>query len=217
VSADLRSLDTRNKILEVAEGEFAREGYAGAHLQRIAEQVGVQKTALYYYFPSKAALYTAVLVRMLEAFDSTVRTATEGPGTPSERLERLLTRVNDLLAERRNYSQILIRVFVDRGQQLMNEIIQPPIESVVGRILRFHQEGVEAGAFRRTSSRHFFQTLLGATVFYYAARNFNAGLLGLEDIFTSSAVNWRREELQKVLGQGVLLSAEERGCDPERT
>ena len=99
----------------------------------------------------------------------------------------------------------------------MNEIIQPPIESVVGRILRFHQEGVEAGAFRRTSSRHFFQTLLGATVFYYAARNFNAGLLGLEDIFTSSAVNWRREELQKVLGQGVLLSAEERGCDPERT
>ena len=42
MSDEPRSLDTRNKILEVAEGEFAREGYAGAHLQRIAEQVGVQ-------------------------------------------------------------------------------------------------------------------------------------------------------------------------------
>lgn len=214
MSDEPRSLDTRNKILEVAEGEFARQGYAGAHLQRIAEQVGVQKTALYYYFPSKAALYTAVLVRMLEAFDAAVRAATERPGTPRERLERLLGGLNDVLAERRNYSQILIRVFVDRGQ-VMDEIISQPIESVVGRILRFHREGVEAGAFRRTSSRHFFQSLLGATVFHYAARNFSAGLLGVEDIFTRSAVNWRREELYKVLGQGLLLSADERERDPE--
>ena len=37
--------------------------------------MGVQKTALYYYFESKAALYEAVLVRMLEAFDARVRDA----------------------------------------------------------------------------------------------------------------------------------------------
>jgi TetR/AcrR family transcriptional regulator len=215
VSAEPRSLDTRNKILEVAEGEFAREGYAGAHLQHIAEQVGVQKTALYYYFPSKAALYTAVLVRMLEAFEAAVRAATECPGTPKERLERLLAALNDLLAERRNYSQILIRVFVDRAQ-IVDELVDPPIQSVVGRILRFYQEGVEAGAFRRASSRHFFQTLLGATVFHYAARNFSAGVLGVEDIFTHNAVNWRREELYKTLAQGVLLSAEEREPPPEK-
>jgi TetR/AcrR family transcriptional regulator len=215
VSDEPRSLDTRDKILEVAEGEFAREGYAGAHLQRIAEQVGVQKTALYYYYPSKAALYTAVLVRMLEAFEAAVRAATDRPGTPSERLERLLAVLNDLLAERRNYSQILIRVFVDRAQ-LVDELISPPIQSVIGRILRFYQEGVEAGAFRRMSSRHFFQSLLGATVFHYAARNFSAAVLGVDDIFTHNAVNWRREEVQKILKQGVLLSPEECERDSEK-
>ncbi|HTF36407.1 MAG TPA: TetR/AcrR family transcriptional regulator [Myxococcota bacterium] len=215
MSDEPRSLDTRDKILEVAEGEFAREGYAGAHLQRIAEQVGVQKTALYYYYPSKAALYTAVLVRMLEAFEAAVRAATDRPGTPSERLERLLAVLNDLLAERRNYSQILIRVFVDRAQ-LVDELISPPIQSVIGRILRFYQEGVEAGAFRRMSSRHFFQSLLGATVFHYAARNFSAAVLGVDDIFTHNAVNWRREEVQKILKQGVLLSPEERERDSEK-
>jgi AcrR family transcriptional regulator len=215
VSDEPRSLDTRNKILEVAEGEFAREGYAGAHLQRIAEQVEVQKTALYYYFPSKAALYTAVLVRMLEAFEAAVRAATDRPGTPSERLERLLGVLNDLLAERRNYSQILIRVFVDRAE-LVDEMISPPIQSVIGRILRFHQEGVETGAFRRMSSRHFFQSLLGAAVFHYAARNFSAAVLGVDDIFTHNAVNWRREELHKILAQGVLLPAEERERGPEK-
>lgn len=198
-----RSGDTLEKILEVAEGEFARQGFAGAHLQSIAEQVGVQKTALYYYFPSKAALYAAVLVRMLESFDRTLSQAIEADVSHEEKLERLLLSFNDLLAERRNYSQILIRIFVDRVE-MDGGLLKEPIERVIGRILVFFREGVEAGAFRHLSPRHFFQTLLGATVFHYAARNFSAAVLGVSDVFTHSAVAWRREELRKILTHGVL-------------
>ena len=50
--------------------------------------------------------------------------------------------------------------------------LKEPIERVIGRILVFFREGVSAGVFRHLSPRHFFQTLLGATVFHYAARNF---------------------------------------------
>jgi TetR/AcrR family transcriptional regulator len=203
VSSIPRSADTLNKILEVAEGEFARQGFAGAHLQSIAEQVGVQKTALYYYFPSKAALYTAVLTRMLESFDRSVGQAIEADVSHEEKLDRLLRALNDLLAERKNYSQILIRIFVDRAQ-MDGGLLRPPIERVIGRILVFFREGVEAGAFRHLSPRHFFQTLLGATVFHYAARNFSAAVLGVSDVFTHSAVAWRREELRSLLSHGVL-------------
>jgi len=200
-----RGGDTFEKILEVAEGEFARCGFAGAHLQSIAEQVGVQKTALYYYFPSKVALYTAVLARMLEAFDRTVSHAIESGTDHGDRLERLLGMLNDLLAERRNYSQILIRIFVDRVE-MDPTLLKEPIERVVGRILLFYREGIEAGAFRRLSPRHFFQTLLGSVVFHYAARDFSAGVLGVADVFTHSAVAWRREELRKLLLHGLIES-----------
>jgi len=208
VSSIPRTGDTLDKILEVAEGEFARQGFAGAHLQSIAEQVGVQKTALYYYFPSKAALYVAVLLRMLEAFDATVRQAIEAEVSHEEKLERLMRSFNDLLAERRNYSQILIRIFVDRVS-MDGSRLKEPIERVIGRILVFFREGVEAGAFRHLSPRHFFQTLLGATVFHYAARNFSAAVLGVSDVFTHSAVAWRREELRKILAHGILADAKE--------
>ena len=60
------------------------------------------------------------------------------------------------------------------------------------------------------SPRHFFQTLLGATVFHYAARNFSAAVLGVDDVFTHSAVTWRRDELRKLVTHGVL-PAKERG------
>ncbi len=216
MSDEPRSADTRNKILEVAEGEFARDGYAGAHLQRIAQQVGVQKTAVYYYFPSKAALYTAVLERMLEAFERSIQQATGSEGSPRTRLERLVHALNDVLAEHRNYSQILIRIFVDRAQ-VDYRVIGPRVERIVGPLLRFYHEGVEAGVFRHLSARHFFQSLLGVTVFHYAARDFSAGVLEVSDIFTASAVAWRREEVTRLLEHGVLADGDDTegsGQDP---
>jgi TetR/AcrR family transcriptional regulator len=198
-----RALDTRTKILEVAETEFAAEGFAGAHLQKIAEQVGVRKTALYYYFDSKSALYTAVLAAMLEEFDRTVSAAVDTNDPPERRLTRLVAQINDLLAERPNYARILIRVFVDRPQ-IEGAQLLPIIERVVGRVLRFYRQGVDAGAFRRISSRHFFMSVLGMTVFHYAAPGFSARILGVEDIFTRPTVSWRREEVTSLLADGVL-------------
>ena len=198
-----RAADTRLKILEVAETEFAAEGFAGAHLQRIAEQVGVRKTALYYYFDSKSALYTAVLAAMLEQFDRTVAAAVETDEPPDRRLLRLIAQVNDLLAERRNYARILIRVFVDRPPIEAAELI-PIVERVVGRVMRFYRQGRDVGAFRAVSSRHFFMSVLGMTVFHYAAPGFSARILGVEDVFTRPTVSWRREEVTALLARGVM-------------
>jgi TetR/AcrR family transcriptional regulator len=195
--------DTQAKILEIAETQFARHGYAGAHLQQIAEEVGVQKTALYYYFPSKAALYTAILARMLEAFERRVSAALEREASHRERLVRLLDDLNDLLAERPNYAQILLRIFVDQARVDLSSLF-PTIEAVIGRVLRFYRSGIEAGAFRKLSSRHAFQSMMGSIVFHYAAREFSAAVTGVDDIFTRQHVAWRREQARRILVEGLL-------------
>lgn len=198
-----RAQDTRSRILEVAEREFATEGFAGAHLQKIAEQVGVRKTALYYYFESKAALYTAVLEDMLETFDRALVEALTGSDAPEKRLERLVTGFHHLLAEHPSYARILIRVFVDSPGVDASRVL-PIVERVIGRLFRFYREGVDAGAFRRLSSRHFFQHFLGLGIFHYAAPSFSAPVLGVEDIFSAEAVAWRTEEVLGLLQDGVL-------------
>jgi TetR/AcrR family transcriptional regulator len=200
--------DTRTKILEVAEAEFATEGYAGAHLQKIAEQVGVRKTALYYYFDSKAALYTAVIGTILEAFDHCVESALETTETPDSQLEELVGRVNDLLAEHPNYARILFRVFVDRPPGFTASVL-PAVARVVERVLRFYRRGVDAGAFRRISTRHFFQSTFGLMLFHYAAPAFSAAILGVDDVFTRPVVIWRRDEVISLLREGVRRRPED--------
>lgn len=198
-----RGQDTRSRILEAAERQFAAEGYAGAHLQEIAEQVGVRKTALYYYFESKAALYVAVLGEMLASFDGVLEGALTGADPPKERLDRLVGSFNQHLAEHRWDARLLIRIFVDDpGIDLAP--VMPIVERAIGRLFRFYREGVDAGAFRRLSSRHFFQTLLGMATFHYAAPIFSGDVIGVEDVFSADAVEWRRAELLALLEDGVL-------------
>ena len=54
---------TRAEILDAATSEFAEHGYSGARVDVIAERTRTTKRMLYYYFESKAGLYTAVLER----------------------------------------------------------------------------------------------------------------------------------------------------------
>jgi AcrR family transcriptional regulator len=47
----------------VAAEEFAGHGYEGASVNRIAEEAGMSKGSLYYYFEDKADLYATVVER----------------------------------------------------------------------------------------------------------------------------------------------------------
>ena len=56
---------TRERILNAAEAEFARKGFEGARIDKIAEAAGVNKALIYYYFKGKKALLEELIERLL--------------------------------------------------------------------------------------------------------------------------------------------------------
>ena len=58
--------EKRERILAVATLEFTEHGFAKASLNRIIEQAGISKGAMYYYFHDKAHLYLAILTSAYE-------------------------------------------------------------------------------------------------------------------------------------------------------
>lgn len=59
---------TRQKILDAAFGEIRRSGFGGASINRIIEQSGVTKGALYHHFSGKAKLVNAVIEECLPGY-----------------------------------------------------------------------------------------------------------------------------------------------------
>ena len=62
----MSSEETRERILEEAEGLFGRQGYAGTSFRQITSQADVNLAAIHYHFGSKKALFGAVLARRLK-------------------------------------------------------------------------------------------------------------------------------------------------------
>ena len=54
-------MPTRQRVLDAALSAFGTDGYAATSLDTLAEQLGVRKQTILYYFPSKQALFDSVI------------------------------------------------------------------------------------------------------------------------------------------------------------
>lgn len=63
----------REAILHAALDAFSRFGIHGTRLEQVADLAGLSKTNLLYYFPSKEALYIAVLQQILDIWLAPLR------------------------------------------------------------------------------------------------------------------------------------------------
>lgn len=72
---------TAERVLDVAESLFAAKGYEATALGDIARGVGIRSPSLYNHFRNKAALYEAVLDRLIERFSAPLRELQEGEPT----------------------------------------------------------------------------------------------------------------------------------------
>lgn len=68
-------------ILEAALEVFSQHGFRGATLDQIAEGAGLSKPNLLYYFPSKEAVHTALLSKLLDTWLDPLR-AMDPAGDP---------------------------------------------------------------------------------------------------------------------------------------
>lgn len=59
-------------LAERAAGSFSKHGYAGVGMRGIAEHLGISKSALYHYFPTKESLFLASTEVIMSRVDHVV-------------------------------------------------------------------------------------------------------------------------------------------------
>jgi AcrR family transcriptional regulator len=80
----------RAEILEAAERIFIAEGYDGATIRRIAEEVGVSSTALYMHFPDKSCILLEICQRAITLLLERNREIAAKPIDPVVRVRMML-------------------------------------------------------------------------------------------------------------------------------
>jgi AcrR family transcriptional regulator len=95
-----RGKASRERILQAATELFARHGYAGTSVDRLARRSGIAKTAIYHHFGSKERLLAAVLEQAATTWIEGISQAARQSGEPGDRLDRALAGMRLLLEEK---------------------------------------------------------------------------------------------------------------------
>ncbi len=90
--------DTRSRLCQLALELFAEQGYEKTSLREIAEQLGVTKAALYYYFKSKEDIVRSLVEDYFTAIDDLIAWAKDRPRDRETRAE-LVRRYLDIVAD----------------------------------------------------------------------------------------------------------------------
>lgn len=158
---------TRERLLAAARQEFSARGFDGAKVDRIARRARINKAMVYYHFPSKAALYLAILREQFVAVAAAVSEARGKGGTPVEQLGRYIDTIAHVALARPHFPPMWLREIAEGGRHLDESVLRE-LRRVLEVLAAILKDGREQGAFRPA---HPFVTQMGimAPLMFFAA------------------------------------------------
>ncbi|MDQ6525230.1 TetR/AcrR family transcriptional regulator [Nocardioides sp. LHD-245] len=157
---------TAQQIKDTAVEFFAAKGYHGTSLDGVAEELGVTRPALYYYFSRKHDLLAAICDDLLDHLSAEVEEASLSAADPVERLRAMIRAYVYCVATRPTYSAVVTREFtflpaaegrhVRQRRWAITEVFREAMD-----------DAIASGAVTTVSARATVSLILGAANWVY--------------------------------------------------
>ncbi len=192
---------TREEILSAATQEFAEHGYSGARVDVIATKTRTTKRMLYYYFESKAGLYTAVLERAYAGIRESEQELDVEELDPVAAIRRLAELTFDHHESHPDFVRLVMIENIHRAEHLeesesIANLNMPAIE-IIGRIL---ERGRAEGAFHRSADAIDVHMMISSFCIFRVANRHTFGALFGRDLMAPE----QRAHYRTMLGDMVV-------------
>lgn len=162
-------IDTKTKILDVAESLVQQVGPNAMSYQHISDAVGVRKASIHHHFPKKENLIEALLERCHFIYGENYRMIVEGPGSAPEKLRKLAAVFADGL---QNQKLCLVgtissdlNTLSDSSRKILETTIQETVKIYTPAFQQGQQEGsLSFGGRVEETAYAFFSLLLGTQI-----------------------------------------------------
>jgi TetR/AcrR family transcriptional regulator len=117
-------MDTSVQIREAAMRFFARDGFDGTPLQAIADDVGVTKQTLLYYYPSKDDLRRAVIGQLIEHWRQILPRLLEAVTSGKKRFDALTGELVRFFQADPLRARLVMREMLDNPEDMRARLVE---------------------------------------------------------------------------------------------
>jgi len=187
------------KILAAAKKVFTTKGMAGARMQDIADEAGINKALLHYYFRSKEKLFEVIFFEAAQKLFPRINLIFESDMPLFEKIENFAEQYITMMSE-----NPYLPLFV------LNEVSKEPeifIKKIWGKQNMPHPEKflvqiekeVKNRTIKKISPLHLLINLISLSVFPFVAKPMIQFTLGLDEMQFKNVMEQRKKEVAKFI------------------
>jgi TetR/AcrR family transcriptional regulator len=202
-----RADQARVRILDAAVRQFSEKGLAGARTEQIAEDAGVNKALLYYYFKSKDALYTAALEWVAAEVQARSMAVFEGPASEGEKFLRSVLNHFDRIHTNRGFQSLMQQEMIrlHRGEDnSLSSLVEKVFKPLMEKMQEVLRAGIASGELIAADPMQIHYAATGANVFFFLSAPLMKMVTGTDPL-ELSALESRRAKSIELLGQTLFV------------
>lgn len=152
------------QIIEAAKRVFLAHGFNETNMSMIAEEAGVQRPAMYYYYRTKDKIFEAVFGDLLQGFFPRILESLQADMMPREKISSIVDTYFDQLRQTPELPLFIIRELNRDPQLMVDTILGMNHESFPRQIVSILRDKIKGGIVREIELSNLILTMFGQVI-----------------------------------------------------
>jgi AcrR family transcriptional regulator len=187
------------RILAAARKVFTTRGMNGARMQDIADEAGINKALLHYYFRDKDKLFETVFLEEAQKFFPKINAIFSSDAPLFEKIENFVSEYIDEMLENPYLPWFVLNEINRDPEQFLYKVWGKDNLPKPGKFLEQIEREIKRGTVKKISPVHLLLNLLSMTIFPFVAKPMIIRNLKMSDAQFRQAMEQRKKEVPKFI------------------
>jgi len=186
--------NTRDRILGAAKKVFQSKGMAGARMQDIADEAGINKALLHYYFSSKAKLFEVIFKEAFSQFFPKINAAIDADIPLEDKIRFFCSEYIDMMKQNPFLPLFVLYEMNSRPKQFAKEMWhnrQSPLQRFTIQI----EKEVKKKNIRAVNPTELFINMLSMLVFPFVGKPLWMAASGMDELAFNQFMEERKTSI----------------------
>lgn len=185
---------TEERILEAARKVFVQKGMAGARMQEIADEAGINKALLHYYFRNKELLFETIFTQAAQKLFPKLNIIFESELPLFEKIEHFVGMYIDVMLENPYLPMFVLNEMHQNPEifykKMKGKMHFPQADKFLAQI----EKEVRKGTIKRISPLQLLMNIISGTIFPFIAKPMFQMHIGLDELQYRQFLMQRKKE-----------------------
>ncbi len=192
------SENTEKQILNAAKNIFQTKGMNGARMQEIADEAGINKAMLHYYYRSKQLLFEAVFENAFSLLAPQLNTILNDDSTIEEKIKNFTYNYISFISKHPYLPNFVIQE-LNRNPNFVEKIQQSSAFPTLDKFNAKVEKEVKAGILKPIEGKQLFIHIISLNIFPFVAKPLIKGFLKLSDKDFKKLMEERKTEVSEFI------------------